>query len=224
MTVLSLLVLRVVPFLCVIATSSRFWILTATAQPVVISGDGMLALGEGQLAEIELRRQAKQSSNLDCEQVRVLLTTANVAAGQSSELTGAPKFGDRQGGSIVLLEPGLNNTMTDTIVGDYSYFITFLNGNVGNYGCLATGAYTFVSPDSGNKTFFDQVTFTASCSGLPFFSITGGRGKYSGAEGFVEFRIPVADGFIHEINICSFHDNKQPGKKSKSSKSNNKRK
>jgi len=146
-----------------------------------------------------------------------LLTNANVEAGQSSELTGPPRAFDRQGGTILLLDPN-GDADTDTVIGDYSYLITFLNG-IG--GCIATGAYTFVSADDGGNTT-DQVTFTASCSGIPFLSITGGQGKYSGAEGFVEFMIPVEDGYIHEINICSFHDD-ESGKKSKNSKKDKRR-
>jgi len=92
------------------------------------------------------------------------------------------------------------------MIGDYAYLITFLNDS---FGCVANGAYTF--------TTGDQITFTASCSGLPYFSITGGRGKYSGAEGFVEFQIPTDDGSgnFHEINICSFSDNVGKNKKTK---------
>jgi len=196
---MRVLALALLPFLCSVATL-RFGILV-DAQNIT---DGGIELDEGQLAEIELRRQANQNYKLDCEQVKVLLTKANVDANQFSELTGPPKAFDRQGGVIPLLDPN----DTNTTIGDYTYLITFLNG-IG--GCLANGAYTFLSGG-------DQVTFTASCSGLPFFSITGGRGKYSGAEGFVEFMIPVEDGFIHEINICSFSDSNEKGKKSKKGK------
>jgi len=162
--------------------------------------NGGIPLDEGQLAEIELRRQAGQSSKLDCEHVKVLLTDANVAAGQSSETqpNELPKAFDRQGGVILLSDPN----DADTIIGDYSYLITFLNNS---FGCIANGAYTFL-------TGGDEVTFTASCSGLPFFTITGDRGKYSGAKGFVEFMIPVTDGFTHEINICSFRESKKSKK------------
>ena len=161
-------------------------------------------LDEGQLAEMELRRQANQSSELDCEQVVVLLTNANVDAGQTRESTDPPKTFDRIGGTILLEDPN----DADTIIGDYSYLITFLNNS---FGCIANGAYTFLGGG-------DQVTFTASCGALPFFSITGGRGKYSGAEGFVEFMIPEGDGFIHKINICSFSNSDTKGRKNKSGK------
>jgi hypothetical protein len=171
----------------------------------------IISLDEGQLAEIELRRQAKRSSKLDCEQVKILLTNANVDAGQSSEVSagGLPKAFDRQGGVIALSDPN----DVETVIGDYTYLITFLDDF---FGCVANGAYTF--------TTGDQITFTASCSGLPYFSITGGRGKYSGAEGFVEFQIPTDDGTgnFHEINICSYSDN--VGKKSKESKESKKSK
>ena len=71
----------------------------------------VIPLDEGQLAEIELRRQAKQSSKLDCEHVKVLFTNANVAAGQSTErpdidgVLSPPKAFDRQGGVILLSGP-----------------------------------------------------------------------------------------------------------------------
>lgn len=158
----------------------------------------MFARDEDQLAEIELvRRQAKGSSKLDCEQVKILLTNERVDAGQSSEVraNGRPKAFDRQGGVIAFSDPN----DADIVLGDYTYLITFLDDS---FGCVANGAYTWF-------TTGDQITFTASCSGLPYFTITGGRGKYSGAEGFVEFRIPTDDdsGKFHEINICSFRDN-----------------
>lgn len=170
------------PFLCSVATTSASIMSDSTS------------LDEGQLAEIELRRQAGQSSKLDCEQVKVLLTHANVAANKDESETPdktAIKAFDRQGGVVPLSDPN----DAKTIIGDYSFLVTFLNSS---FGCLSNGAYTFLTGD--------QITFTASCSGLPFFSITGGRGKYSGAEGFVEFLIPVEDGSLHEINICSFSD------------------
>jgi len=129
---------------------------------------------------------------------------ARVDAGQSSAVPadGLPKAFDRQGGVVAFSDPN----DAETVLGDYTYLITFLDDF---FGCVANGAYTF--------TTGDQITFTASCSGLPYFSITGGRGKYSGAEGFVEFRIPTDDdsGHFHEINICSFRDN--VGKKKKDS-------
>ena len=191
---MKILSLALLPFLCSIAIL-HFGIL-ADAQ-----ADWM---DEGQLAEMELLRQANQSSELDCEQVVVLLTNANVDAGQTRESTDPPKTFDRIGGTILLEDPN----DADTIIGDYSYLITFLNNS---FGCIANGAYTF-------SEGVDQVTFTASCSGLPFFSITGGRGKYSGAEGFVEFMIPEGDGFIHKINICSFSNSDTKGRKNKSGK------
>lgn len=161
-----------------------------------------IALDEGQLAEIELRRQAKGSSKLDCEKVKILLTNASVDAGQSSEVPagGIPKAFDRQGGVVAFSDPN----DAENVLGDYTYLITYLDDF---FGCVANGAYTF--------TTGHQITFTASCSGLPYFSITGGRGKYSGAEGFVEFMIPTDDGSgnFHEINICSFSDNVSKKKK-----------
>ena len=195
------------PFLCSVATTLRLGVIilvtidasssssVASASSVMRSG---ISLDEGQLAEIELRRQAKQSSKLDCEQVKVLFLDANVEAAQYSTQVegGVPKAFDSQGGVIPVSDPN----DADTIIGDYSYLITFLNDA---FGCIANGAYTFKDTDGD-----DQITFTASCSGLPFFTITGGRGKYSGAEGFVEFMIETDDksGYLHEINICSFSD------------------
>jgi len=199
MKVLSLALLL---FLCSIATL-YFGIL---ADAKIDPGDGgTFLLNEGQLAEMELRRQANQFSELDCEQVVVLFTRANIEAGQTSEVTGPPKTFDRIGGTILLEDPKGDD---NTTIADYSYLITFLDG-IG--GCIANGAYTFTGGG-------DQVTFTASCSGLPFFSITGGRGKYSGAEGFVEFMIPLGDGFIHKINICSFSNSDKKGWKNKTGK------
>ena len=155
-----------------------------------VSAMDIISLDEGQLAEIELRRQAKGSSKLDCEQVKILLTNASVDAGQSSEVPadGPPKAFDRQGGVVAFFDPN----DAETMIGDYTYLITFLNNS---FGCVANGAYTF--------TTGDQITFTASCSGLPYFSITGDRGKYSGSGNF------------HEIYICSFSDNVGKNKKTK---------
>ena len=98
----------------------------------------MIALDEGQLAEIELRRQAKGSSKLDCEQVKILLTNERVDAGQSSEVraNGRPKAFDRQGGVIAFSDPN----DADIVLGDYTYLITFLDDS---FGCVANGAYTW---------------------------------------------------------------------------------
>jgi hypothetical protein len=104
---------------------------------------------------MELRRNAGQTGGLDCQKVTVLLTAADVQAGQFTELTGIPKPFDRQGGVIQLSDPDDASSK----IGNYSFLITFLDNS---FGCIANGAYTF---DNG-----DQVTFTAACSGLPFFS------------------------------------------------------
>lgn len=139
---------------------------------------------------MELRRRARRRRNLNCRRVTVLLTDEDVAAGQFTELTGAPKPFDRQGGIILLSDPDDPKTK----IGKYRFLITFLDNQ---FGCIANGAYTF--DNSG-----DEITFTASCAQLPFFTITGGQGKYSGAEGYVEFMISVERGNNHEIEICSF--------------------
>ena len=127
----------------------------------------------------------------DFETITVLLTNADVAASYNSEAVEgfAPKAFDRQAGVVQLSDPNDNSTK----LGDYSFLITFLDNA---FGCLSVGAYTFVNGS--------QITFTASCSGLPFFSITGGQGDYSGAAGYVEFRIPTADGTgnLHKIHVC----------------------
>ena len=131
--------------------------------------------------------------------MRVLLTDEDITAGSTSSYTGpVPKFGDQQGGVIQLSDPDDNTTK----VGDYSFLITFLDDAIG---CVATGAYTFPNGD--------QVTFAASCSGLvgPLgdFSITGGKGKFSGAGGYVDYMIDAIDsegvqyGFTHDIHVCS---------------------
>lgn len=124
-----------------------------------------------------------------CSTKTVLLKNDDIAAGQFSELTGPPKPFERQGGVIALSDPDDSSKK----IGDYSNLITFLDNS---FGCIATGAYTF---DTG-----DQVTFTASCSQLPFFTITGGQGEFKGAEGFVQFMIEDPEGFTHDITICSF--------------------
>lgn len=162
---------------------------TKTSAQVLVDGNPM---DKDRLVEIDQRRRRMatnhQSSN--CKKFAVLLTSDNISSGDgtTAKNPALPVAFDRNGGVIALSDP---NDPT-TIIGDYSYLLTFLNDS---FGCLANGAYTL----SGT----DQVTFTASCSGLPFFTITGGRGKYAGAEGFVEFMIPVEDGFLHEINICN---------------------
>jgi len=76
------------------------------------------------------------------------------------------------------------NDLEATTNGDYSFLITFLDAS---FGCMATGVYTWISGD--------QVVFTASCSGLPFFSVTGGRGRFADKTGFVEFMIEVEGDF-----------------------------
>ena len=110
---------------------------------------------ENETNDHQFVRASGSEVGCDFETVTVLLTNADVAAGQSSELVGVPKAFDRQGGVIQLSDPNDNSTK----LGDYSFLITFLDNA---FGCMSVGAYTFASGS--------QVTFTASCSGLPFFS------------------------------------------------------
>ena len=165
---------------------------------------GGIPLDEGQLPEIELRHQTNQSSKLDCKHVKVLLTDANIATGQFSETLlgyGEPiKAFDHQARMINFVDAN----DAETIIGNYSNLITFLDSS---FGCIPNKVYTFLT--GGN-----QVTFTASCSGLPFFTITGGRGKYFGAEGVFEVMIPTEGTFTHTINICSFNDSDNGKRKS----------
>jgi hypothetical protein len=69
--------------------------------------------------------------------------------------------------------------------------------------CVAIGGYTFYYSQ-------DEITFTATCKSLPFFTITGGKGKYMDAVGFIQFMIEVDDGFIHEINLCRRSESSKP--------------
>ena len=134
----------------------------------------------------------KSSSTKSCKKaLTVFLDQSLVDANQYSEVQGGvPQVFDRQGGVIPIGDADADDPAV--IVGDYSYLITFTTPA---FGCVANGAYTL---DDGK----DQITFTASCSGLPFFTVTGGRGKYEGADGFVQFMIPVEGGNNHEIYLC----------------------
>jgi hypothetical protein len=106
--------------------------------------------------------------------------------------------GSSNGGQIALSDPSDPSVK----VGDYSFFTQFFSTDpVRRYfPCVGTGAYTFGDAIEGTPR--DQVTFTASCSNSPFFTITGGTGKYLGASGYVEFMIPVEAGFRHDIYLC----------------------
>jgi hypothetical protein len=141
----------------------------------------------------QLHGGKKGGSQDHCKKVlTVFLDQGLVDANQFTEvITGnPPRVFDRQGGVVPIGDADAEDPTA--IVGDYSYLITFTSPA---FGCLANGAYTF-------HTGADQITFAASCSGLPFFTITGGRGKYEGAEGFVQFMIPVEGGNNHELYLC----------------------
>ena len=82
-------------------------------------------------------------------------------------------------------------------------------------GCIGVGAYTFlpVSPNvkqnhhsntPSSSSSVDQITFTASCQGLPYLSITGGMGAYQGAYGQVHYNLPgrLPHTKRHEIHVC----------------------
>jgi hypothetical protein len=121
----------------------------------------------------------------------VLLTREDVLANQF--LDGPIGTGTRETGSIPLRNPD-NST---EVIGDYSYMVTFtteFDNVTSQIGCVGFGAYTF--------GLGQQITFTASCAGLPFFSITGGQGRFTGAAGFSEFLIPVEEGSLHRISLC----------------------
>lgn len=130
-----------------------------------------------------------------CRAIDVLLTSEDVAA--SIFFEGAVGPGIRQGGSIRLRNPkDINET-----VGVYSYLSTFLSNSTQPYQCIGTGSYVLGHADviTGEK---DEITFTASCTNLPFLTLTGGQGRYLGATGYSKTMVPHAEGFVHEIYLC----------------------
>lgn len=139
------------------------------------------------------------SSTPTCTTVEVLLTKENIKAHQWLENNGVPAPGVRFGGSIPMIDPHDDSQETQTI-GTYTYLLTFLPNN----DCVATGSYTFTTPDKNTHEPPSQITFTATCQALPYFSITGGQGLYSGATGSVEYQIPDGTkGYRHAINVCA---------------------
>lgn len=139
--------------------------------------------------DLDASRRSLQDS--PCHTIRVLLTEQDLK-GVIYENDLFPNAGGIQGGTVALSNPQDSSEK----IGDYTYLISFLP----NMNCIATGAYTFF-PSSGTRK--EQVTFTASCSALPYFTITGGQGLiFRGSTGYVEFMIKVDQGYIHEIHLC----------------------
>ncbi len=68
-------------------------------------------------------------------------------------------------------------------IGSYTVLTTFLGRvdmNTFQVDCYGVGSYQF---GPGH-----QISFVAPCSGLPYFTITGGQGDYLGAQGYIEYR------------------------------------
>jgi len=133
-----------------------------------------------------------------CKTFRVLLTKGDLAAGFRDGFDDYADidFGTIQGGKVLLSNP---DNETDKI-GEYTAFTTFLSPvNLTNFqvDCYGSGAYQF--------GIGEQIAFSSPCTGLPYFSITGGQGSYSGSNGYVEFMIPDPEerGSFHEIHVCS---------------------
>ena len=133
-----------------------------------------------------------------CTTLQVLLTKDDIQAGQWLENNGIPAPGVRFGGSIPLTNPDNDNEK----LGTYTYLLTFLPNN----DCIATGAYIFTSDEDDNDDYVSpsQITFTATCQALPYFTISGGQGPYQGATGHVQYQIPDGTrGYRHAIHVCS---------------------
>lgn len=163
--------------------------------------------------EPQQQQQNDESSTLHCEVVHIYLTQADISAHQFLENNGIPAPGVRFGGSIPARTSSSASTRNDESSDKstldavtYNYLLTFLSAS----DCLATGAYTFAaaaaaaSSDDASTTR-DQITFTATCNALPYFTITGGQGRYAHATGHVQYQIPLAEdgGYRHEIHVCT---------------------
>lgn len=160
--------------------------------PSSISSQPFFELDNPRMELIESRRKSAPPDNRNCRVLRVLLTDKDLKAERFDEgvLPGA-----RQGGTVTLSDPEDPSRK----IGDYTFLITFLPDS----NCVAIGGYTFYDSQ-------DEITFTATCKSLPFFTITGGKGKYMDAVGFIQFMIEVDDGFIHEINLCRRSESSKP--------------
>lgn len=133
----------------------------------------------------------KDEAAADCQQITTIFNLTIVNQNTVFVPSGPIAPGTRQLGSFSIFDP-VNTTVA---IGTYEFMTTFLNSNLTDLGCIGVGSYTLGR--SG------QITFTASCKTLPFFSITGGYDDFQGAYGFVEFNIPIADGVrLHKINVC----------------------
>jgi len=158
------------------------------------------------LETLNVRRTRQRSSlreqggGIDsrCKTLRVLLASDDVAVGLIDGFSDFSEigFGTLQGGKVLLSNP---DDETDKI-GDYTVHTTFLsafNFTDSSVDCMGTGAYQF--------GMGEQIAFTSTCAGLPYFTITGGQGDYLGATGYVEFMIPdpAGRGFFHDLYVCT---------------------
>jgi len=141
-------------------------------------------------------KNSDEGGSKNCHLISVLLTTEDTEKGfidgfnDYSEIA----FGTIQGGTVRLSNPE-NSQET---VGEYTALTTFLgsfDAKTFEVDCADAGAYQF-GPG-------EQIAFSATCAGLPYFTITGGQGRYFGAYGHVEFMIPHPEGFVHEIHVCT---------------------
>lgn len=128
--------------------------------------------------------------------IEVLLTTNHTKEGLylQEDLT-VP--GARQGYSVILNDPN----STGTTIGRYSALTTFYQASVRPFSCDSSGSYTFYDSED-DALPRDQITFSATCETLPYFTITGGQGRFEGANGYVKYRIPHEQGNLHEIHVC----------------------
>ena len=133
-----------------------------------------------------------------CKTLRILLTSNDTAVGLIDGFSDFSEiaFGTIQGGKVLISNP---DDETDKI-GEYTALTTFLSPvNFTDFAvdCYGVGSYQF--------GVGEQIAFASPCTGLPFFSITGGQGQYFGARGYVEFMIPDPEerGFLHDIHVCT---------------------
>mmetsp|Transcript_19189 Transcript_19189/g.44791 ORF Transcript_19189/g.44791 Transcript_19189/m.44791 type:complete len:238 (-) Transcript_19189:575-1288(-) len=139
--------------------------------------------------------------NSHCETLDILLTHEDTKRGITSDFGddfSAIEFGTLQGGKVAMRHPDV--AVVDNVMGEYTVLTTFLGpvamdrGSSFQVDCYGVGSYQFGSSSANQDENHhgsrggDQITFVAPCSGLPFFTITGGQGKYVGAQGFVEYR------------------------------------